>query len=158
VGLAASKRFGAALMGLLVFPGDRLSGRGVDPGRAEDMRMAADHLVGDRGGDVVEIERAAFFRHAGMEHDLKHQVAEFFLELCHGAALGGFGDFIGFLDGVGRDRGEVLLAVPWAAGFGIAQLGHDSEQALDRRLGVSARMPCNTAGGLGRFDGHDGLR
>ena len=51
----------------------------------------------------------------------------------HVAALDRVGDLIGFLDRVGRDRREILLAVPRAAAIGIAQPRHDGEQALQGR-------------------------
>ena len=40
-----------------------------------DVRVAADHLVGDGAGDVGEGEAALLLGHAGMEDDLEQQVA-----------------------------------------------------------------------------------
>ena len=47
---------------------------------AEDMRVPAHHLVGDRGGDVVERKVPCFLGHAGVEDDLQQQIAELVLE------------------------------------------------------------------------------
>ena len=58
-----------------------------------------------------------FLRHAGVEHDLEQQVAEFVLEVAEVAAGDGVGDLVGFLERVGRDGREVLLQVPRAAGL-----------------------------------------
>src|SRR5690606_3410049 len=38
----------------------------VDDDIAEDVRVTADQLLGDRAGDVVEIEGALLLRHLGM--------------------------------------------------------------------------------------------
>ena len=44
--------------------------------------MTANELGGDGFNDTAEIERALLLRHAGMEHDLKEEVAQFFTEVC----------------------------------------------------------------------------
>ena len=41
--------------------------------------------------------------------------------------------------GVGCDGGEALGDVPGAAGFGVAQGGHDGEQAVDATIEVVDR-------------------
>ena len=61
------------------------------------MRVAADHLVADRLGDVVEGEGPGLLGHAGMEHDLQQQVAEFVLQFVQIAALDGVDDLVGLL-------------------------------------------------------------
>ncbi len=62
-----------------------------------------------------------------MEHHLEQQISQFVLEACHVAALDRIGDFVGFLDGIGRDAREGLLPIPRAA-VGRAQPRHDREQ------------------------------
>ena len=89
--------------------------------------MAALHLVGDRRGHVIEGKVAGLARHLGMEDDLEQKVAELVLERGHVGFADRLGDLVGLLDGVGGDRGEILLAVPRAAAVGIAQPGHDFE-------------------------------
>ena len=80
------------------------------------MRMPPDELFGDRLDHVAEIERALLLGHAGVEHDLQEQVAEFVAQIVEIAARDRVGDLVGFLDGVRRDRREILLQVPRAAG------------------------------------------
>src|SRR3546814_2318227 len=43
---------------------------------AEDVWVAALHLVADRAGDVVETEQAVVGRNLAMEYDLEQQVAK----------------------------------------------------------------------------------
>ena len=69
--------------------------------------MARDH--------VGEGEGAGLLGHAGVVDDLEEEVAELVAERGHVAAGDGVGDLVGLLDGVGRDRGEILLDVPGAA-------------------------------------------
>ena len=98
----------------------------------EDVGMAPLHLIGDGGGDRVEVELAPLARHLGVEDDLEQQIAELVLQRL-GIVLGdGIGDLVGLLDGVGRDGLEALLPVPRASRFGIAEPGHDVQQSLDR--------------------------
>src|SRR5713101_6204519 len=124
---------GAALGRLVLLPGKRLRRRVGDQRVTEDMGMAAQHLVGDRAGDIVEVEEAGLLGHARMEDDLEEQIAELVLECCRIAALARLGHLIGLLDGVGSDGGEALLAVPGTAALGIAQPRHDVEQARQVR-------------------------
>jgi len=95
----------------------------------EDVRMPADHLGVDRLDHVAERECILLLRHAGMKHYLQQQVAEFVPEVGKIAARDGVSDFVGFLDGVGRNGRKILLEVPWAAAAGRAQHRHDVEQA-----------------------------
>ena len=71
--------------------------------------MAADHLGGDGGNDIAEIERAALLCHSRVEHDLQQQIAELVAQIVEIVALDCVRHLIGFLDGVGRDGGEVLF-------------------------------------------------
>ena len=81
-------------------------------GVAEDVRMAAFHLVADAVDDVVEREVAGFLGHLRVEDDLELEIAEFVGERVHIVARDRVGDLIGFLDRVGRDRREGLDACP----------------------------------------------
>ena len=95
------------------------------------MRMPPDHLARDRLDHVAEGERVLLFGHAGVKHHLQQEIAEFAAEIVEVAARDGLGDFIGFLDGVRRNRREILFEVPRAAGAGRAQRRHDLEQTFD---------------------------
>ena len=97
------------------------------------MRMPPDHLARDRLDHVAERERVLLFGHAGVKHHLQQEIAEFVAEIVEIAARDGVGDFIGFLDGVGRDRRKILFEVPRAAGAGRAQRRHDLEQGVRYR-------------------------
>ena len=104
------------------------------------MRMPARHLVADRRHHVGERERALLLRHPRMEHHLQQQVAELVLQIAQVAAVDRIGDFVGLLDGVGRDGREGLFDVPRATGFRVAQRGHDVEQVADVAHAVVARV------------------
>ena len=96
---------------------------------AEDVRMAADHLFGDRLDDIAEGEFASLFSHLRVIDDLQEQVAQFVAQIVHVAARDGVGDLVGLLDRVGSDGRKVLLDVPGTAGSGVAQGGHDLDEA-----------------------------
>src|SRR5262249_25047946 len=102
-------------------------------GRAEDMRMPANHLVADCLRDVLEGELAALLSHARMEHNLEQEIAELVLEGRRVVELSRFGDLVGFLDRVGRDRPEVLCHIPRATRLRIAQPRHDRQKTLQLR-------------------------
>ena len=55
---------------------------------------------------------AGFLGHLRVEHDLELEIAELVGERVHVVARDRVGDFIGFLDRVGRDRLERLDAYP----------------------------------------------
>ncbi len=101
---------------------------------AEYVRMATNHLVGDRPGHIGEGEGAGLLGHAGVVDDLEQQIAQLLLQLAHLAALDGVGDLVGFFDGVGGDAGEGLLDVPGAAALRVAQPGHDLDEPEQRVL------------------------
>jgi len=96
----------------------------------EHMRMAADQLVGDGAGNVVEVEAALLLGHARVKHHLQQQVAQLLAQVGAVATRDGVRNLVGLLDRVRSDGGETLLHVPRAAAFGIAQPRHDLEQAL----------------------------
>jgi hypothetical protein len=93
--------------------------------------MATLHLRADGVGDVGEIEQPLLLRHLRMEHHLQQQVAQFVAQIGPVAAVDRVGDFVGFLDRISRDGREVLLHVPRATPFGIAQAHHDREQVVE---------------------------
>ncbi len=98
----------------------------------EDMRVTPYHLGDDGFGNRIERKRADFFAHACVENHLEQEVAQLVLKRLHVLALDGIGDFIGFLDGIGRYGCEVLGEVPWAAALRIPQPRHHGEQAVYR--------------------------
>ena len=100
---------------------------------AKHMRMAANQLVGDVPGDVLEIERAAFLRQLTMENDLQQQIAKFLFQLVIVTGFDRVEQFIDFLHRVPPQRAMILLAIPRAA-FGRTQLRHDIEQIVDGRF------------------------
>ena len=100
---------------------------------AEHMRMAADHLRGDRLDHVAEGEArsapppcARDRRPAAADRRARREVVEI-------AARDRVGDLVGFLDGVGRDGLESLLEVPRAAGHRRAQRRHDLDAGVKCR-------------------------
>ncbi len=98
---------------------------------AEHMGVAADQLVGDGAGDVVEGESVGFLGHAGMEDHLQQQIAKLVAQRGHVPPVDRVGDLVGLFDGVGRDGGEVLLQVPGAAVLRVAQAAHDRQEFAD---------------------------
>ncbi len=123
---------GPALGGLDVFPAGLL-GRAGGLGRlvAEDVRVAADQLVGHGLGHVFQPEMPGFLGHARVEDHLEQQVAQFDSQFVHVPALDGVGDLIGFLDRIGGDGLKGLLHVPGTAAVRIAQANHDVLQTVD---------------------------
>ena len=93
--------------------------------------MAPDELSRDGLDHVAEREGPLFLGHAGMENHLEQQIAQFVPQIREIAALDGVHDLIGFLEGVGRNRREILLQIPGAAGPGRAQGRHDLQEPRD---------------------------
>ena len=93
--------------------------------------MPTDQLGRNSLDHIAEIERVLLLRHAGVEHDLQQQIAEFFFEVVEIVARNRIGNLIRLLERVRRDGREILLQVPGAAGFGSAQRGHDLDQPAD---------------------------
>ena len=103
-----------------------------EPARVtEDVRMASDELLGQGLHDVTEVEGALLLRHAGVEHDLEQEVAQFVTQVVEVAAHDGVDNLVGLLDGVGGDGREALLEVPRTAGSGRAQRRHDVDEPGD---------------------------
>ena len=85
---------------------------------------------------------AGFLGHPRMEDDLELEIAELVCERVHVVAGDCVGDFIRFLDRVGRDGRKGLDAVPFAAADGIAQPPHDRDEPIKARglRGASFRL------------------
>ena len=79
------------------------------------MRVAANHLVGNRPGDIGKSEQAGFLGHSRVIDDLEQQVAEFVRQRRQITPRDGIGDLVGFLDRVRRDGVEALQFVPRTA-------------------------------------------
>jgi hypothetical protein len=94
----------------------------------ENMRVPSDHFARDCLDHIGKCECVLFLGHAGMEHHLQQEIAEFVAQVAEIVARDGFDDFVGFLDGVGRDRRKILFEVPRTAAAGRAQPRHDLEQ------------------------------
>ena len=111
------------------------------------MRMASYHLVADRFRDVGETEQIRLFRHAGMVDHLEQQISKFIRQGCKVPIRDRIRDLVRLLDRVRCDCVEGLNLVPAAAALGVAQTGHDVEQAAKfggvsvlghvQRIGVS---------------------
>lgn len=79
------------------------------------MRMAFDHLGLDRGCHSAQVEGTFLFAQDADESDLEEQVAELPGQLGPVAAVDRRRHFVGFLEQVGAQVGELLFAVPRAA-------------------------------------------
>ena len=96
---------------------------------AEDVRVAAHDLGGDRPIHVGQVEGALLRGELRVEDDLEQQVAELLGEVRRRAVLDGVDRLVGLLEQV-RAQGEVrLLPIPWAA-VGRAQAGADGGHAV----------------------------
>src|SRR6516165_1867223 len=116
----------------MCLPGLVLGRRRRDLGGTEYVRVAAQHLVGYRSGDVGKGEQSGFLSHAGMEDDLEKKIAELVLQCRRVASCDRIRYFVSFLDCVGRDRGKILRAIPWTTALLVAQLRHDREEPVER--------------------------
>ncbi len=105
---------------------------------AEHMRVAADHLARDGIGHVGKCEGALLLGHARVIDDLQQKVAQLVLEARHVLPLDGVGNLIGLLDGVGRNRPEILREIPRTARARRAQRGHDRKKVCNRLASVAA--------------------
>src|SRR5690606_25386432 len=98
-----------ALCRLVLLPGMALRLRRSYVRLSEHVRVTPHHLVAECGRDGVEIEMARLLGHAGVEHDLKEQVAKLLLERRHVDALDRVRNLVGLFDRIGRYRREGLL-------------------------------------------------
>ena len=97
------------------------------------MGVAAGELVGDGVAHLREVELALLARDPGLEDDLEEQVTQLFLVVRDVPGLDGLDHLVRFLQQIGSQGAQRLLAVPGAAAR-IAQLVHDVEQPPHRRF------------------------
>ena len=116
---------------------------------AEDVRVAADHLLRDALDDPLQAERPALLGDVGVEDDLEQQVAELAGELGVVLLVDGVGDLVGLLDRHRLDALVGLLAVPRAAAGG-PQAGDQLDEAGEEQAGLGRR-------GGGLDPGHAGI-
>ena len=102
----------------------------------EDVRMAADQLVGDRLDRVGDREAAFFLADLRQEHRLEQEVAELVLERVVIVAIERVEQLVGFLQHERPQRLQRLLPIPRAAVLG-AQRAHDLDELLKARSSVS---------------------
>lgn len=94
----------------------------------EDVRVAPDHLFGDRLCHIIKGKRAHFFGHLGVIDYLQQEVPQLVFQVIHVVACNGVGNLVCFFDCVGGDRFEILLDIPGASVLGIAQTAHDLQK------------------------------
>src|SRR5579872_5571809 len=109
-------------LGLDELPGFHLFLRRRNARVAEDVRMAADHLVRQRIEDVGNGELPVFRRDLRVEDDLEQQIAQLLTKFFGIFFIDGFHDFVRFLDEIWQQGGVRLLAIPRTAG---TQARHD---------------------------------
>ena len=102
---------------------------------AKHMRMAADHLIGNRPRDVGEAKKPGLLRHPGVIDHLEQQIAEFIGQRQKIPPRDGIRNLIGFLDRVGGDGGKILHPIPRAADGRVPQGRHDVQQAAQFGFG-----------------------
>ena len=116
------------LLGLDLFPEPLGRSRSARSLVAEHMGMPTDHFPRDAVDDVVKCEGVLLGSQLRMIDRLQQQIAQLFLQIGHVLSSDRVGDFVGFLDGVGRDGCERLLQIPRAAGVWRAQRRHDGDE------------------------------
>src|SRR5215470_14583934 len=95
------------------------------------MRVPTQEFFGDRQNNIAEIERALLLRHARMKHDLQQEIAELLAQVCKIATRDRVRDLVGFFEGIGRDRREILLQIPGATSTRRAECRHDFDEPAD---------------------------
>ena len=95
------------------------------------MRVTADELLVELGGDVVHGERALVRADLGVEDDVEEEIAELLDE--RGALAGGHGveGLVGLLQQRAPERVVGLLEVPRTAGDGVAQAAHRFKEGVE---------------------------
>ena len=128
----------------------------------EDVRMASDELLGQGLHDVTEVEGALLLRHAGVEHDLEQEVAQFVTQVVEVAAHDGVDNLVGLLDGVGGDGREALLeshGQPVPGVRSVAMMSMSRAMSRDGVMGQTCRDGATVeAWGAGRATGGHKLR
>ena len=115
--------------------------------------MAVHHLVGNAARDIGKGEQPSLFGDARLKDNLQQQVAKLVTNIVCIALLNRIGHLIGFLDGVGRDAGEVLFDIPGATCFRVAKPAHDVDDPV--KLMPNASICCGWQFGM-RGKSHDG--
>lgn len=120
----------APLLGLGLVPGLLALLVVVELDAGKHVRMAADQFLADGRGDLFEIEQAALLGNLRVKHHLQQQIAQLAAQIVEIVALDGIGHFVGFFDGIRDQAVKILLQVPSATPFGVAQAGHQGKQIL----------------------------
>src|SRR5262249_60545688 len=97
---------------------------------AEDMRMAADHLVAESVEDVDHRELALLAGHLAVEDDLEQEIAELFEEMVPGVLVDGRHDLVGFFDQIRLQRAARLFPIPRTTTV-AAQASHEREEGIE---------------------------
>ena len=102
----------------------------------EDVRMAADQLLDDVAGDVVDVERlvGVLSGDPRVEHHLEQQVTELLAQVVAVAGLDRLDRLVGLLDEVAHQRLVRLLAVPGALATQPVHHRDQVEQPRARRV------------------------
>src|SRR4030042_28484 len=91
------------------------------------MRMAPYELRIDSLQDIFDVELVLFLAYPRMQHQLHHNVPQFFAQLVVVSEVDRFQGFVAFLNEMGFQREVSLLAVPGAAA-GLSQSVDDINQ------------------------------
>ena len=121
---------------------------------AEDVRVAAVHLLADAARDVVEGELARLLGDDRVEVDLQQKVAELLAEVVGVAGVDRLDRLGGLLLEVARERAMGLLPLPGAVATQPPHVGEEVEQ----RLALGHRQPQTCEGLQRRGVGGVGLR
>ena len=97
----------------------------------EHVRVAPDHLRGDRLNDVPKLEVAALRCQLRVVDDLQEHISQLIAQVRHVAPFDRVNDLVRFLDRVGNDRLMRLHDVPGAAVVRITKRLHDLNEALN---------------------------
>jgi len=98
---------------------------------AEHMGVSADHFEQDALDHIAKRKSAALIGHLRVIDDLEQQIAKLVSQRGEVVARDRVRDLVGFLDGVWRDRAEVLLDIPRTAADRRAQFRHQGQQRAD---------------------------
>ena len=77
--------------------------------------MAHNHLLTNAVEHICDVESPFLLPYLGIENEMQHKVAEFFLHLVEVVVEDGLAEFVGLLDGEVAQALDGLGAVPRAA-------------------------------------------
>jgi len=117
------------------FPVAEDFGGGFGVNVAEDVRVAANHLVVNFADDVVDGEAALLGSDLRVEKNLEEEIAEFFGEFGVVVRVEGVQDFVGFFNEISAEGGVGLFAVPGTAAGG-AEASHYGSEFGEGRAGI----------------------